>query len=79
MGSCSHGRIRAREAIAEARDALPALIPDEVAEGAAELLDSLWCAAIRHDVDPDELAGVASLPDACTRVFMLRARWTRTG
>ncbi|MGH3345122.1 MAG: hypothetical protein ACRDPK_20070 [Carbonactinosporaceae bacterium] len=50
--------IRATEAIDEARAALPAPIPDTVAERAAALLDDLWVTALKHDIDPDELAGL---------------------
>ncbi|MGH3344242.1 MAG: hypothetical protein ACRDPK_15505 [Carbonactinosporaceae bacterium] len=70
--------VRAVEAINEARVALPAPIPDVVAERAAALLDDLWCAALKHDIDPDELAGLVDLADACVALTLLQARRART-
>ncbi|MGH3328792.1 MAG: hypothetical protein ACRDPT_13525 [Streptomycetales bacterium] len=67
----THPLVRAREAIAEAAvDFSPFSLAE--ADFAACLLDSLWCAALRHDVDPDELAVYTDLGALCLHVASAR-------
>ncbi|MGH3342573.1 MAG: hypothetical protein ACRDPK_06745 [Carbonactinosporaceae bacterium] len=59
---------RAREYVAKARRVIPPVTP-AVAERAARLLDAVWCAGLRYDVDPEDWDRVTELAGACIDVM----------
>ncbi|MGH3326324.1 MAG: hypothetical protein ACRDPT_00720 [Streptomycetales bacterium] len=64
---------RAREHVAKARPVIPPVEP-EVAERAAHLLDAVWVAGLRFDVDPEDWDRVTELAGACIDVCRRQAR-----